>query len=84
MLVESNEDKLLGALEGLIPYIDMNPLVVNINRDEEVKRLLSENHSDDYVVLSRAIFRYFVSLFFIEISDSFNTTLSRDGLPSVP
>jgi xanthine dehydrogenase accessory factor len=51
MLVESNEDKLLGVLEGLIPYIDMNPLVVNINRDEEVKRLLSENHSDDYVVL---------------------------------
>jgi len=51
ILVESNDDKLLKALNGLISYTDLNSEVININKDDEVKRLMEKKYTDDFVVL---------------------------------
>ena len=51
MLVESNDDKLLEAMMGLMDYTGMEPVVININKKEETEKLMSEDYSEDFVVL---------------------------------
>jgi xanthine dehydrogenase accessory factor len=51
VLTESNDDKLLASLKGLILYTGLDLETVNINIEDEAKKLFSEKHSNDFVLL---------------------------------